>query len=315
MPVTQFKQGWMREAVELAETGISWRKVAKRIGVPRSTVSDNLRKYYKELRECLKEVEENNPVQGVPKVLVFDIETSQMFLGGFQLFNQNFSLDQIEQDWKLISFSAKWMGEDEVFYYDISDMSEREVLVELWNLLDQADFVLGHNVARFDVKRVKARMLINGIKPFSPVRTLDTLQYAKQYFGFTSNRLAYLTHTLCKRFKKSSHEKFHGYSLWSEFIKGNKEAIDEMREYAILDTQSVEELFLIMLPWINNLPNFNLYLTEVDTESWEWDGKYVYTNLGKYKQYRCLNTGRYMRGRVNLLSKEERAKLLGNINY
>lgn len=37
---------WHEKAKELAETGMSWRKVAKEIDVPRSSVSDYLRWHY-----------------------------------------------------------------------------------------------------------------------------------------------------------------------------------------------------------------------------------------------------------------------------
>lgn len=38
---------WQEKAVELAKTGMSWRKVAKEIDIPRSTVSDYLRPIFK----------------------------------------------------------------------------------------------------------------------------------------------------------------------------------------------------------------------------------------------------------------------------
>jgi len=38
---------WHEEAIKLAQEGMSWRKIAKKINVPRSTVSDFLRPYFK----------------------------------------------------------------------------------------------------------------------------------------------------------------------------------------------------------------------------------------------------------------------------
>jgi len=43
------KNEWFEEAVRLAVDGMSWRKIAAKLGVPKSTVSDNLRAYFKEL--------------------------------------------------------------------------------------------------------------------------------------------------------------------------------------------------------------------------------------------------------------------------
>ena len=39
--------GWKEKAIELANTGMSWRKVAKEVGQPKSSVSDFLRKHLK----------------------------------------------------------------------------------------------------------------------------------------------------------------------------------------------------------------------------------------------------------------------------
>ena len=39
---------WKQQAVELAKTGLSWRKIAIKLGVPKSSCSDFLRAYFKE---------------------------------------------------------------------------------------------------------------------------------------------------------------------------------------------------------------------------------------------------------------------------
>ena len=56
---------WKKQAEVLASTGLSWRKIAKTIGVPKSTVSDHLREYFKQ-----SEIEET-------KADIFKIETSK----------------------------------------------------------------------------------------------------------------------------------------------------------------------------------------------------------------------------------------------
>lgn len=307
---------WKKEAIRLANTGMSWRQIAKELGVARSTVSDTLRKEFKgyvKPSELKAPTEVYKPSHDMPKVSVMDIETSSMLLGGWGLYNQNYSIAQIEKDWDLLGYSAKWYGEDEVMYSDISDKTEEEILYELWELLNSSDIVIGHNIRRFDVPKIRTRMIVNGFKPFSPVRFIDTLDIAKREFGFTSNKLEYLTNLLCKKYVKSGHENFSGYSLWSEFLKGNPEAISEMREYCQLDTQSVEELYDILAPWSKSLPVFEIYDDdEVDMSVWEEDG-YHRSNLGKYQRYRHKHTGQWRRGRVNLLSKERRKQLLANI--
>lgn len=299
-------QTWHENARKLRiKEGYSGRKIAKILGVSKTQVNE----YFRITSGGYEEVEE---ADNSPKILFLDIETRQMLLGGFGLFNQNFSVDQIEEDWSIISFSASWGDPNDVMYYDVVTNTEDEILQKLHDLFSEADFVCGHNMRRFDVKKIRTRMIIAGYKPHSPIRVIDTLEIAKKEFGFTSNKLIYLTRVLCKKNIKSDHGKFAGYLLWKEFMKGNIEAINEMREYNIIDVTSLIELYNILAPWSTRLPNFEVYKEEPSLADWEKDG-YIYSNMGKYDRYINKHSGQFMRGRKNLLSKEFRDKLLSNI--
>lgn len=292
---------WKEKALTLLSLGKSQRKIAEELGVARSTLGDYIRK-----------IQQKTPTKG-PRILFLDIETRQLTLEGFGLFNQNFSLEQIAEDWSILSFSAKWFDCDEVMYYDVSENTEDEILEKIYTLFEEADFIVAHNGKRFDLKKIRARMIARGFKPHSPVRMIDTLLIARKEFAFTSNKLQYLTNLLCKKHKKSSHTKFPGFSLWREFIRGNPEAVQEMREYNCIDVTSLQELYEIIAPWSSTLPVFEVYEDELsDMSDWEMTG-YCYTNLAKYEQYRNKVTGQYRRGKVNLLSKEKRESLLSNI--
>lgn len=305
-------QEWKSRALELALTsGKSWRKIAKELGVSKSTVSDYLRKEFS-INDIYNGVEDE---KDGPSLLFIDIETRQLVLEGFGLFNQNFSLEKIAEDWSILSFSAKWHHADEIMYHDVSEMTEDELLQKIYTLFDKADFIVAHNGRRFDLKKIRARMIARGFMPHSPVRVIDTLEIAKKEFAFTSNKLEYLTKLLCKINTKSGHAKFPGFSLWREFVRGNPEAIQEMRDYNIIDVTSLEELYDILAPWSTTLPNFDVYRDEPTdlTDLWVDTGEFIYSNLGKYVKYRNVNTGQYKRGRVNLLTKEQRQNLLANI--
>lgn len=295
---------WKKDAYVLKEQGLSSRAIAKMLGKGKSTINDLFKR---ESKQQVK-VEKKGP-----RVLFFDIETRQLTLEGFGLFNQNFSLNQIAEDWSILSFSAKWLGDSDIMYYDVSEMTEDMLLDKLYNLFDEADFLVAHNGRRFDLKKCRARMIARGFKPHSPVRMIDTLEIAKKEFAMTSNKLEYLTNLLCKNHKKSSHAKFPGFMLWREFIRGNPEAIQEMRDYNIVDVTSLEELYLIIAPWSTTLPVFEVYQDEVlDMSDW-CDVGFVYSNLGKYTKYQNKITGQYRRGQKNLLSKEKKESLLRNI--
>jgi hypothetical protein len=305
---------WKEQAVELALEGQSWRSIAAELGVPRSTVSDYLRATIRPTPSAagLPLV----PKTG-PKILFIDIETKPIFAQVWALWDQNVGLNQIQEDWSILSFCAKWKGSEDIIYRDLAGQADFEddsvLLGDLWSLLNEADFVVGQNSKRFDVKKINARLVLNGYPKPSTFRQIDTMEVAKRQFGFTSNKLEYMTDKLCKVYKKLPHKKFPGFMLWSECLKGNPEAWAEMKEYNVHDVLSLEELYDIISSWDNQLPNFDVYVDELlDMSEWVEDG-FHYSNLGKYKRYRHIGTGIYRRSRKNLLSKEKRQQLLGNI--
>ena len=299
---------WKAEAIELAKTGKSWRKVADLLGVSKSTVSDYLRKEFKSEEVIVKKG---------PRVLIYDIETAPLLGYCWSLWDNNIGLNQIHSDWHVLSWAAKWMGEEDVYYEDQRNVKnvedDKELLQGIWKLLDECDFVITQNGKKFDQKKLNARFIIHGMKPPSTYRHIDVLQIAKAQFGFTSNKLEYMTKTLCKKYKKSGHAKFSGFELWSECLRGNIEAWSEMENYNILDILSLEELYSIISPWDGKLPNFAVYDDEPsNNDEWVKEG-FVYSNLGKYDRYRNTLTGQQRRGSLNLLSKEKRDSLLRNI--
>ncbi len=311
---------WKSEAIEMSKQGDSWRQIARKLGKSKSTVSDALRKHFKGYRKpsdivgkgCMTPKGESGP-----KILLYDIETAPITAHMWSMWQQGFGLNQIESDWFIMSFAAKWLGEDEIFYYDQSNVQDMEddyeLLLKLWHLLNEADIIIGQNVRKFDTKKVNARFILNGLPKPSTYRQIDTLEIAKQQFGFTSNKLEYMTDKLCVNTKKSKHEKFPGHTLWTECLKGNPAAWQEMKEYNIDDIVSLEELYNLLSSWDAKLPNFDVYIDDVlDMGEWEFEG-YHYTNLGKYKKFRSNKSGVQRRSRVNELSKEKRQSLLASI--
>lgn len=257
-----------------------------------------------------------------PKVLLFDIETAPMLGYVWGLWDNNVALNQLHSDWYVLSWSAKWLGSpaNETMYMDQRNAKniedDKKLITELWKLLDEADIVIGQNSKSFDHKKINARFILNGMQPPSSYRHIDTLSLAKRHFKFTSNKLAYMTDKLCTKYKKLSHGEFPGFSLWSECLKGNKEAWKEMEDYNRNDVLSLEELYYKLIPWDNSL-NFNVYSDSVDTvctcgnKKFKESGFY-YTNTSKFQKYRCTKCGSELRSRTNLLSKEKKRSLKGH---
>lgn len=300
--------------LDLAEDH-TYKATAKKINKKFKTkhTTNAVRKAYERYKFPVLEMERK-----LPKILLFDIETLPVEAYVWGLWDQNVGLNMIKEDWSVLSYAAKWYGEDEIYYKDVKGQrdvrDDKKVCQSLWKLLDEADYVVGHNSDAFDVKKMNARFALNGLKPPSSYRRLDTLKMAKKHFKFTSNKLEYLTDKLCVKYKKLKHNKFPGFSMWSECMKKNPEAFAAMEEYNKYDVLSLEELFNIMLPWENaNL--FHLYSDSNEptctcgSQDFKKNGFY-YTNASKFQKYRCKSCGAEYRDTKNLIGKDK--KKMGN---
>lgn len=255
-----------------------------------------------------------------PKVLFLDIETAPILAYTWALFDQNIGLNQIKDDWSILSWSAKWIDSKKVMYQDQRSEKnvhdDKDLLKDIWKLLDQADIVITQNGVRFDIKKLNARFILNGMKPPSSFKQIDTLKLAKKHFGFTSNKLEYLTKNINKKFKKSSHKKFNGFELWKECLLGNLQAWKEMEKYNKLDVLSLEELYTTLIPWDSSV-NFDLYHNglynqcKCGSKNLKKYG-FAYTNMGKFQRYQCIECGAETRSRDNLLDKDKRDSLKVN---
>lgn len=256
------------------------------------------------------------------KILLVDIETAPIESFHWRLWKENIGIDQINVDWSILSFSAKWLGDPKrkAVYYDTFDQPDMRddfsVLRKLGELLDEADVVVAHNGLRFDLKKIRARMFTAGMQPFSPIRVIDTLVEAKKLFGFSSNKLAWIGALV--GIPKYEHKKFPGFSLWSEFLKRNPAAQKEMRKYNLIDTQVLEKVYVQMRPWIEVHPNVNV--KDMDSKhdcpkcgrSDTQKRGIRTTQYGSYQRYQCNDCGGWSYDRQNLTTHQQRKRLLGN---
>jgi len=257
-----------------------------------------------------------------PKILILDIETAPVLAYVWRTYKANVSHDQISTDWYILSFAAKWLHDDAVMYHDQSRKKDIEddaaLMARLHKLLDAADIVVAHNGKQFDVRKIRARFILNGLPPPSPFKVVDTLIEARKAFAFTSNRLVALTDTLCPEQKKDDHKAFPGFELWAECLKGNRRAWQAMKTYNQQDVRALEALYLKLRPWMEGHPNVAAY-TDPDTVSCPKCGSlhlkkrgHAYTQTNKYQRYRCEDCGGWARGRLTAHTKEARKHLLIN---
>jgi len=250
-----------------------------------------------------------------PKVLLFDIETAPILAYTWGIWDQNIALNQIKQDWFVLSWSAKWLGSKEVMYMDqreAKDVSDDKPLLEgIWKLLDEADVVVTQNGKAFDQKKLYARFILNGMKPPSSFQHHDTKKIASKHFAFTSNKLEYLTDKLNTKYKKIKNS---GFTLWTRCLAGDLNAWKEMEKYNKYDVLALEELYLKLMAWEPKV-NYSVFMDETAFKcacgcvGLRSKG-YAYNSSGKYKRYICKKCGKNYQSKQNELTLEKRKSIL-----
>ena len=255
------------------------------------------------------------------RIAIGDIETAPLVGNHWGLWDQTIGLNQIVKEWTILSFSWKEFGAPakDIIYMDTSGKADvrddYDLCVALGKLLDEYDFLIAQNGKKFDLRKIRARLIMHGLPPHSPIRVIDTMLMAKQVAAFTSNKLEWLTDKLTN-VPKSKHKDFPGFELWTECLAGNPKAWATMKKYNVRDIVGTEALYLRLRPWVHDHPNINVYndgekeaCPRCASEKLEKRG-YEYTNVGQYHRYRCGDCGGWTRSRYTLNPTAKRKSLL-----
>lgn len=254
----------------------------------------------------------------IPKILTLDIETAPITAYTWGLFKQNIGLNQIKTDWHILAYAAKWLGDDHVIYDDNRDAkdirNDKRLVQGLAKLLNEADIVVTQNGEQFDLKKINARAVINGLRPIRPCASTDILKEGRKVFSFTSHKLEYVADKLNKKYKKLKHAKFPGFELWSAILDGNQKAWREMEIYTKHDVLSTEEAYETIQGWIASQAISSFYddskmRCRCGSEKLLKRG-FAFTPAGKYQIYNCQKCGKWPRSPINLLSAEKRRNTL-----
>src|SRR3990172_8408349 len=157
-----------------------------------------------------------------PRVKTLDIETSPIVAYVWSLWKVNIGLNQIVDEWSIMSYCVKDLGKKKLRYVDTSNMTnprdDSELLVALHAELCDTDIVIAQNGKRFDMKKINARFIEKGFAPLPPIKVIDTLLIAKDVAAFTSNKLEWLSKHLTE-VPKYAHSEFPGMELWTECLR------------------------------------------------------------------------------------------------
>lgn len=199
-----------------------------------------------------------------PRVLALDIETFPDLVWSWGVYEQN--AIEVKQHWQMASFSAEWLSGDQkprVVTKALPDYKgykpgagDRELVWDVWRLLEEADAVVAHNGADFDLRKMNARFIALGIQPPKPYKIIDTRKEVARVAGFSSNKLDWLARQLDFG-RKLEHE---GWAMWRGCIEGDPKCWAKMKRYNRNDVVLLKKLYHELTPWIRlpNLAAFNV---------------------------------------------------------
>jgi DNA polymerase elongation subunit (family B) len=236
------------------------------------------------------------------KILLFDIETAPN--RGFVWGKWQQNVIEYVSEWYMLSWSAKWKDGRHITKcladydnYNPTSENDKDLVSDLWKLIDQADIIIAHNGDKFDIKRANTRFIEHGLKPPEPYRTVDTCKVARKHFNFNSNKLD----DLGRRLEVGRKVKHWGFELWTRCMEGELKAWALMKKYNKADVLLLERVYEKMLPWIDNHPNVSVLDNEPDRcrncgdthlQRHGWHA----TPTGKQRRIVCMNCGTWMRG-------------------
>jgi len=229
------------------------------------------------------------------KTLIFDIELSPNLAWVYQKYETDV-LDFDKYQW-VQSVSFKWLGKDKTYTYIQPDFPEWNndkfddsgPLKKLYEAIEQSEIVVGHNVKKFDIKKINTRFLIKGMSPPRPYKVVDTLTVARSKFGFVGNSLNDLSIQLGigQKLEKGVSQ------LWKKCINGDLKAWEHMRKYNRQDVLLTEKIYKILLPWMEPFP-----VVHIDNgKCRKCQGNHLikrghaYTKKGQFHRLQCVGCG------------------------
>lgn len=308
---------YKEEIIQLDEKGTSSSMITKALearygAFPSKNTARTIRKLLVRWRG------EKTPTTPQAKVLIFDLETAPLIAYTWGIWNQNIRTDFIIRDWFVYCWSAKWLWDDKVISMslrpkEIKEANDKRIIQGLWNLFDEADIIVAHNLDKFDEKRSKTRFLKHNLKLPSPYSKIDTLKVARKNFNITSNRLDYIG----KEFLGIGGKMETPTGLWQAVDKCEDGAMKTMVDYCERDVTLLEDVYLHLRPYHRQHPNISL----MEEDDGQLHCKSCYssklvecgehkTMVAAYTAYRCSSCGSISYGRNTQIDREHSKNIL-----
>lgn len=205
---------------------------------------------------------------------------------------------------RTICAAWKFYDEDEVQF-----AAEWEVggyagfMARVWEAVDQADALVGHNAASFDGKHLEGGWAMLGMPSPSPYKVIDTLKVARRSFAMESNTLD----SLAKRLGVDAKTDKYSPVVAKAAVAGDKAAQEKLAEYNRGDIVASEAVFDRLRPYAKGLPHMGMWVDDENAcpncgETMKPTGKRVHANVQAYGGMTCPSCGAHGRSTIKLKS-------------
>lgn len=232
-----------------------------------------------------------------PRLLKIDVETSPHRGYFWKLFDENISLDQLEEPSRIICFAAQWHGEKAVTFraaWSGARGLRRAMLIKLRSMLVEADAVISFNGDHFDLPRINGELVELRLPPLPGLTSIDLYKVVKK-LGLASGKLAYVAPYL----KIGAKVKHEGFPLWRAVMEGDSAARARMRKYNIQDTVLLGDLYDVLTPYMPKHPRIRDgkkgECTHCGSNRLQHRGN-RYTLAYKIKRLQCTGCGKWQDG-------------------
>lgn len=222
-------------------------------------------------------------------ILLLDIENAPNLAHVWKIWDENIGLSQLLEESYILSFAAKWYGEEFIYFDSLHHNSKRHMMKGIHTLMNSADVIVHYNGNRHDIPHLNRSFLEEHFAPPSPSKQIDLLTTVKNRFKFPSNKLEYVVKALGLGEKVRNVE---GHVLWRKCMADDAAAWQQMKKYNIHDVVLLERLYTYLRPWIKNHPNLGVYqanalVCPVCAGTHYTERATTVTKDRVYKQYQC----------------------------
>ena len=188
------------------------------------------------------------------KMLFYDIETAPAKAFIWQARTDYVGSHMIEHETFMLTWAAKWADDEKVISARLTPeealaRDDSRIVIELADLIRQADVICAHNVDRFDLPMMNNRLLLKQLPALPKPKTVDTLKLAKRTFRLLSNKLDWLAQQLGFGNKIAT-----DFNLWKRCYDGDEKALKEMLRYNRKDVTLLQQVYEALEPYAYGIP-------------------------------------------------------------